>query len=81
MVNYLIVFIYLYSGEEKNNTENRVILDDVNQINRLSYKVLNTCNIWKSKNKNNNTMLKSGDGKLMMTNGISISVFAKKHNL
>ena len=35
----------------------------------------------KYKNKNNNKMLKSGSGKLMMTNGISISEFSKKYNL
>jgi hypothetical protein len=54
---------------------------DGNQIYNASYKVLHSCNIWKNKNKNNNTMLKSGEGKLMMTNGISISEFTKKHNL
>lgn len=47
----------------------------------MTLKVLNNCNIWKTKNKNNNKMLKSGEGKLMMTNGISISEFARKHNL
>jgi hypothetical protein len=47
----------------------------------MTFKVLNNCNVWKSKNKNNNKMLKSGSGKLMMTNGVSISDFVKKYNL
>lgn len=50
-------------------------------MNNVSFKVLHSCNIWKSKNKNNNKMLKSGEGKLMMTNGVSISEFARKHHL
>ena len=33
------------------------------------------------KNKNMNKVYKSRDGKLMMTNGISISDFQKKYNL
>jgi hypothetical protein len=55
--------------------------DNYNQIQTVSCRVLHSCNIWKNKNKNNNKMLKSGEGKLMMTNGISISEFMKKHNL
>jgi len=55
--------------------------DNFNQINNVSFRVLHSCNIWKNKNKNNNTVLKSGEGKLMMTNGISISEFVKKYNL
>jgi len=42
---------------------------------------LNKCNISKSKNKNNNKALKAGEGKLMMTNGVSISEFKKKFKL
>jgi len=33
------------------------------------------------KNKNNNKKLKAGEGKLMMTNGISISEFLRKYKL
>lgn len=56
-------------------------IDGSQQLHNITMKVLNNCNIWKSKNKNNNKMLKSGEGKLMMTNGVSISEFAKKYNL
>jgi hypothetical protein len=65
--------------------EERLFIDNlpynVSQINAIAYKVLNKCNISKSKNKNNNGMLKAGEGKLMMTNGISISEFLKKYKL
>jgi hypothetical protein len=53
--------------------------DNFNQINNVSIRVLHNCNIWKHKNKNNNKMLKSGEGKLMMTNGVSINDFMKKY--
>lgn len=54
---------------------------NVSQINSIAFKVLNKCNISRPKNKNNNKMLKAGEGKLMMTNGISISEFMKKYKL
>jgi hypothetical protein len=56
-------------------------IDGSANINNITFKVLNNCNVWKKKNKNNNKMLKSGSGKLMMTNGVSISDFVKKFNL
>lgn len=75
-VNFFYYFIQL---DDKYDGAHTMV--DGNTIHSVSYKVLHSCNIWKNKNKNNNTMLKSGEGKLMMTNGISISDFAKKHNL
>mgnify|MGYP001002005186 CR=1 FL=1 len=63
------------------SNEALMAIDGSNQIQNITFKVLNNCNIWKRKNKNNNKMLKSGSGKLMMTNGISISEFSKKYNL
>jgi len=54
---------------------------NISQINEIANKILNKCNISKSKNRNNNTFLKAKEGKLMMTNGISISEFQRKYKL
>jgi hypothetical protein len=78
---YFIFFLEEKTSIDNPHPNNSLANDNYNQINSISYKVLHTCNIWKNKNKNNNTKLKSGTGKLMMTNGISISEFAKKYNL
>lgn len=50
-------------------------------INSIANKILTKCNVSKMKNKNNNKKLKAGEGKLMMTNGISISEFLRKYKL
>lgn len=52
-----------------------------NQISVIANKILNKCNITKEKNENNNKKLKSGEGKLMITNGLSIKEFEKKLGL
>lgn len=49
-----------------------------NQIDVIASKILNKCNITKEKNENNNKRLKSGQGKLMITNGMSINEFERK---
>lgn len=51
------------------------------QINLIAQKILGTCNYSHSKNKNNSRTLKVGEGKLMFTNGMSLSEFEKKYNL
>ncbi len=47
-------------------------------MNVIAVKILNKCNLTKEKNENNNKKLKSGEGKLMITNGLSINEFEKK---
>jgi len=81
LVYYLVMIVYFISklDDEKLLIDNQPF--NLSQINTIAYKVLNKCNIAKSKNKNNNGMLKAGEGKLMMTNGISISEFIKKYKL
>ena len=51
------------------------------QIDIIASKVLKNCNFNKNKNKNNNTIHKCGDGKLMITNGLSVVEFEKKFKL
>ncbi len=47
-------------------------------MNLIAHKILKTCHFNKIKNKNNNNSLKSGTGKLMITNGLSVLDFERK---
>ncbi len=51
------------------------------QFDIIANKVLNNCNIYKQKSDRNNTHIKKGDGKLMITHGLSVSQFEKKYHL
>jgi hypothetical protein len=48
-------------------------------IEHISKKVLYRCNFLHPKNKNNAHNLKVGDGKLMITSGLTVNDFLKKH--
>lgn len=50
-------------------------------IDKIAKEVLNKCNVYHSKSNNNNTMLKSKKGKLMITKGLSVEDFEMKYNL
>lgn len=52
-----------------------------NQMETIAKKILNKCNVYHSKNKNSNHQLKAGEGKLMMTNGMSIKNFLSRYKL
>lgn len=52
-----------------------------NQIGPIAQKILNKCNYNHIKSKNNNTALRTGNGKLMMTNGLTIADFERRYNL
>jgi len=54
---------------------------DKGRIDLLSKHILKSCNIVQPKNKNNNSRIKKGDGKSMITNGLTISDFTKKYHL
>lgn len=47
----------------------------------ISKSVLKRCNFLHNKSDFNNKCLKSGQGKLMMTSGLTINDFAKKYNI
>jgi hypothetical protein len=51
------------------------------QINVISKKVLENCHYLHKKNKNNMTYLKSGNGKLSQTSGMTLNDFISKYNL
>ena len=50
------------------------------QFDIIANKVLNNCHVYKHKSDQNNIHLKRGDGKLMITHGLSVSEFEKKYN-
>lgn len=51
------------------------------QLDLIASKVLNKCNMYHNKSMHNNTSLKKLGGKLMFTNGMTVSQFAEKYNL
>jgi hypothetical protein len=51
------------------------------QVDKISKKVLEKCNFFSKKSNNNNGKLKSGSGKLMFTNGMSLDDFSAKYKL
>jgi predicted flavoprotein YhiN len=50
-------------------------------MNVIANKILKKCNVINKKNKNNNKSLITGDGKLMITNGMTLAEFEKRFNL
>lgn len=55
--------------------------ETVIKINDLAKVVVDKCNFVTKKHKNNNTKLATGNGKLMITSGLSVKDFIKKFNL
>lgn len=51
-----------------------------NQFDIIAHKMLQKCNVYHHKNKNNNSFIKSKQGKLMFTNGMTIKEFEAKYN-
>ena len=82
-----------HGGGTKNNfddalkrEEDKIVIGkEVFNVSRdldlLATKVLNKCNVRHQKNINANYSLKAGEGKLMITNGMSINDFLNKYNL
>ncbi len=82
------------SSLSKNNKENNYLFGSSNNIkgiyspnsegvikvNELAKEVVDKCNFVMKKHKNNNTKLVSGNGKLMITSGLSVKDFLKKFN-
>jgi hypothetical protein len=65
--------------DEKINIDNQSILRS--RVDLIATRVLDKCNYSHKKNKNNNKVLKNGEGKLMMTNGLTINEFEQKYKL
>ena len=72
-INYLLIL-----------DEDQIIIDNKeytkDQMDLISKEILKKCNYFHDKNKNNNRSLKTGNGKSMITGGLTISQFNKKFN-
>ena len=66
---------YMKGNDKKNN-----LIDSVNIHNTAKY-ILEECKLYSPKSKFNNSFLKSGTGKSMITKGLSINDFLKKYSL
>ena len=53
----------------------------LSQIDLIAKKVLKNCNYVREKSINNNGMRRKGDGKLMVTSGLTVSEFKKRYQL
>ena len=51
------------------------------QFGAITNKVLGNCNVWKRKSMFNDTFLKKGNGKTMITQGMTVMDFENKYNL
>ena len=65
------------------NKDDKIWVNDeaisLGQMDLIALKILRNCNYFHKKNVNNNTSLKKGDGKLMITSGMSVNEFTKKY--
>ena len=72
--------------EDTKKEENKIkIGNDVYYMNcqmgLIANKILNKCNVHHNKNKNNMNSLRVGEGKLMMTKGMTVKNFVSKYKL
>jgi len=71
--------------EERKKDEEIIMIDNKpynkNQFDIISKIVLKKCNFTHEKNKNNNKMHKTGEGKQMITSGMTVHDFVEKHHL
>ena len=69
--------------EVKKKDDERIIIGDdtflKSDVNLITKKVLQKCNYFRNKNKNNNKILKTGEGKLAITGGMSVAEFTNKY--
>jgi hypothetical protein len=74
-----------FIDKHKNVEEDKILIDDEefrkSDTEKIANKVLKVCNYYHKKNPNNNRNLKSGEGKLMITNGLTLNEFNKKFKL
>jgi hypothetical protein len=73
------VFVLDKKKEEKIRIDGRDYKKD--DLENIAKKVLRKCNFFHGKSQNNQAVLKSQSGKLMQTNGLSISDFSKKYKI
>ena len=67
--------------DENNVLINGEIYYKDSQFDIIADKVLKSCKVYSYKSKHNNSRLKKGEGKTMITRGMSVKQFEKKYNL
>jgi hypothetical protein len=50
-------------------------------VDYIASKVLKNCNFIHTKSKNNNTRIKKGSGKMMITSGLTLDQFKEKYHV
>jgi hypothetical protein len=72
---------YRYSRDFMENRKNGNYIVDGKNIHEVAKLILDECLVNSSKSKYNNTSLKTRNGKTMITKGLSVEEFLKKHCL
>jgi hypothetical protein len=69
----------------KKYEDEKVVIDNQEffktETDKIAQKILTKCNYFHKKSPNNNKTLKVGDGKLMMTKGLTLKEFHAKHKV
>lgn len=69
----------------KGDDYDKIMIDNevisINKIDTITKKMLIKCGFLRQKSASNNTSLKKGNGKLMVTSGLTVKEFTKKYNV
>jgi hypothetical protein len=69
----------------KGDDYDKIMIDNevisINKIDTITKKMLIKCGFLRQKSASNNTSLKKGNGKLMVTSGLTVTEFTKKYNV
>ena len=72
--------LFLYNNNNQIIKVNGVSYNTGTQLNQLAKVILNKCNVIHNKSKHNQTSIQPGNGKLMITNGLTLKQFESKYN-
>ena len=72
--------LFLYGNGNQIIKVNGVSYNTSTQLNQLAKAILNKCNVIHNKSKHNQTSISPGNGKLMITNGLTLKQFESKYN-
>jgi hypothetical protein len=82
-MNYALQYAKTEGDESKKKDDERIVIGEdtflKSDVNLITKKVLQKCNYFHNKNKNNNKNLKTGEGKLAITGGMSVAEFNSKY--
>ena len=72
--------LFLYGNANQIIKVNGVNYNTSTQLNQLVKVILNKCNVIHNISKHNQTSISPGNGKLMITNGLTLKQFESKYN-